>query len=99
MWQYTDSTKKVIKRLLDDGRIESRFATPEDVAVDADVPVPTKDDQDVQELKLNNVLNTLKGMSPSEVEEWIQANVNNLAQAKQVLVVLAGVVAILSRKL
>lgn len=99
MWQYTDSTKKVIKRLLEDGRIESRFATPEDMAVDADVPVLTKDDQDVQELKLNNVLNALQRMSPSEVDAWIQTNVTNLAQAKQVLAMLAGVVAILSRKL
>ena len=99
MWQYTDSTKKVIKRLLEDGRIESRFTTSEDVAVDADVPVPTKDDQDVQQLKLNNVLNALQRMSPSEVDAWIQTNVTNLAQAKQVLAMLAGVVAILSRKL
>lgn len=44
-------------------------------------------------------LNALKSMSPSQVQSWVQANVTNLAQAKDAIETLAVAVSLLARRL
>lgn len=46
----------------------------------------------------DTVLQFLRTHTPAEVEAYVEANVNNLAQAKAVLKVLAKVVAYLARR-
>jgi transcriptional regulator of nitric oxide reductase len=51
------------------------------------------------EAKADARLQTLAAMTPVEVRAWVQANVNSLADAKDLLKTIAVVVSILARRL
>ncbi|GIW55343.1 MAG: hypothetical protein KatS3mg082_1747 [Nitrospiraceae bacterium] len=55
--------------------------------------------KDAESAKADILLSALATKSPAEVAAWIDANVTNLASAKQVLRALAKVVALLVRRL
>lgn len=49
------------------------------------------------EVRADTLLQTLQSKTPAQVEGWIDANVNTMSDAKQVLKVLAKAVVMLSR--
>lgn len=55
--------------------------------------------KDAESAKADILLSALAAKSPAEVAAWIDANVTDLASAKQVLRALAKVVALLARRL
>jgi len=66
--------------------------------VDPD-PAPTQDELDIIAAKNYEKLNALKNMTPTEIQAWVTANVNTLAQAKDAIQTLAIAVSILARRL
>jgi hypothetical protein len=107
IWKYTDSTNTVVYRINEDGSCESHLVeviadwlaegnTPEP----ADPPPPlTKDELDIIAAKTHAKLVALKNMTPAQVQAWCDANITNLAQARDALTTLAIAVSILARRL
>lgn len=62
-------------------------------------PQPTKDELDAKESKEYAKLISLKGMSPSEVQAWVDSNINTLADVKDALKTLAIAASILARRI
>lgn len=62
-------------------------------------PPPTQDELDVTAARQYAKLQALRNMTPAEVGAWVDANVNNLADAKDVLKTLAIAVCVLARRL
>jgi len=62
-------------------------------------PPPTQDELDRAAAKAYDRLNALKAMRPAQVKAYIDANVTNLTEAKDVLKTLAVAVSILAREL
>ena len=55
--------------------------------------------QDTQDAKQYAKLQALATMTPAQIQSWVQANVNTLADAKDALKTLAVAVGILARRL
>jgi len=70
--------------------------TPEQLAAIAQA---AQDKADAAEAKAYAKLAALKGMTPTQVSVWVEANVTSLAQAKDAIKTLAIAVSILARKL
>jgi hypothetical protein len=62
-------------------------------------PPPSQDELDAAAAKAYAKLKALMGMSPAQVQAWVQANVTNLAQAQDAIATLAIAVAVLARRL
>lgn len=62
-------------------------------------PPPTQDELDAAAAKQYVKLRALSQMTPAQVQAWMAANINNLADAKDALTTLAIAVSILSRRL
>lgn len=62
-------------------------------------PPPTQEELDKQAAGQYAKLIALRNMTPTQVQSWIDANINNLADAKDALKTLAVAVGILARKL
>jgi phosphoenolpyruvate-protein kinase (PTS system EI component) len=58
-----------------------------------------QDAQDAQDAKNYAKLQALATMTPAQIQAWVQANVNTLADAKDALKTLAIAVGILARRL
>jgi len=62
-------------------------------------PLPTQDELDTLAAKGYAKLNALKTMTPTQVQAWIDANINTLADAKDALKTLAVAANILARRI
>lgn len=60
---------------------------------------PTQDQLDAEAAKQYAKLAALRGMTPAQVGAWIDANINNLADAKDAIKTLAIAVSVLARRL
>jgi Cu2+-containing amine oxidase len=68
--------------------------TPAEIAAAAKI---VQDAADIAEARLYAKLTTLSGMTPTQVRNWVTANVTNLAQAQDAIATLAIAVGILWR--
>lgn len=66
--------------------------------IDADAK-QVKDAADITEAKQYAKLQALRGMSPTQVQSWVTANVTNLTQAQDAIATLAIAVSILARRM
>ena len=106
-WKYTDQTKIVVARTLGDGRAESMLVSALDQSITPDPADPpsaeqiaaAQDAQDAAAAKQYAKLKALAQMTPTQVDNWVTANVNNLADAKDALKTLAIAVSVLARRL
>ena len=62
-------------------------------------PPPTQDQLDAEAAKQYAKLTALKGMTPAQIQTWVDSNVINLAGAQDAIKTLAIAVSILSRRL
>jgi hypothetical protein len=62
-------------------------------------PLPTQDEIDATAAKQYGKLTTLKGMTPSQVQAWVDANISTLADVKDALKTLAIAASILARRI
>ena len=62
-------------------------------------PPPSQDELDAQAARSYAKLNALKGMTPAQVDAWVENNVNTLAQAKDAIKTLSIGLAILARRI
>ncbi len=62
-------------------------------------PPPSQDELDAAAANTYANLTALKGMTPAQVQDWVAANVTNLAQAQDAIATLAIAVSILARRL
>ena len=62
-------------------------------------PPPTQDELDAQASRNYAKLAALRAMTPAQVSSWVDANINNLADAKDALKTLAIAVGILARRI
>jgi hypothetical protein len=62
-------------------------------------PPPTQDELDTAAAKTYAKLTALKNMTPAQVTAWCDADITNLATAKDALTTLAIAVSILARRL
>jgi len=110
-WKYADSTNKIVARILEDGHMQScKVEMIADWIAAGNTPEPADppsaaelaDQQslmDVASAKQYAKLIALKSMTPAQVDAWVTANINNLADAKDALKTLAIAVSILARRL
>lgn len=56
-------------------------------------------EKDRRSAKADALVQTFQGMSPTEAAAWIDANVHNIATAKNVLKAFAKILVVLSQKL
>lgn len=87
-----------------DGSTQSMLATEVELKdgetiLDPDPPVIAQDDQDAAWARVYPKLVALKGMTPLQVQTWVQNNVTNLAQAQDAIATLAIAVSILARRI
>jgi hypothetical protein len=74
--------------------------TAEELAQQAlDAIAAQKDHADLVAAKAYTKLNALKNMSPEEIQTWVTANVNTLAQAKDAIMTLAVGMSVLARRM
>jgi hypothetical protein len=103
-WKFTDATRRVVWRTVGQ-QMESRLFDALDPEEQAGVlepdppPPPTQDELDAAEARQYAKLAALRAMTPAQVDAWVEANVNTLADAKDALKTLAIAVAILARRL
>jgi hypothetical protein len=85
----------------DPAQYEERDATPAEYAalLEAAKPPPTQDELDAAEARQYAKLAALRAMTPAQVDAWVDANVTDLASARDALKTLAIAVAILARRL
>lgn len=62
-------------------------------------PLPTQDEIDATAAKSYGKLAALKGMTPAQVQAWVDANVSTLADVKDALKTLAIAASILARRI
>jgi len=62
-------------------------------------PLPTQDEIDATAAKTYGKLAALKGMTPAQVQAWVDANVTTLADVKDALKTLAIAASILARRI
>lgn len=62
-------------------------------------PPPTQDEIDATAAKTYGKLAALKGMTPAQVQAWVDANVSTLADVKDALKTLAIAASILARRI
>lgn len=62
-------------------------------------PPPTQDELDATAAKTYGKLAALKGMTPAQVQAWVDANVSTLADVKDALKTLAIAASILARRI
>jgi hypothetical protein len=62
-------------------------------------PPPSQDELEATAARAYPKLVALKGLTPAQVQTWVQANVTNLAQAQDAIMTLAIAVSILARRL
>lgn len=111
MPNYKDGNNKV--HFLDDAKFEYLLPVGSVPITDAEVAIlqaPTSEEliaiaksiqeqQDAQDAKNYTKLQALSAMTPVQIQAWVQANVNTLADAKDALKTLAVAVGILARGL
>jgi hypothetical protein len=103
-WKFTDATRRVVWRTVGQ-QLESRLfeaLTPEEQAACLDPdppPPPTQDELDAAEARQYAKLQALRAMTPAQVDAWVDANVSDLASARDALKTLAIAVGILARRL
>ena len=107
-WKFTDATRKVVERKREDGSTESCLAWREDVLawvakgntiIAPDPVVRTKEELDARAAAAYPKLVALRGMTHDEVQAWVDANVTNIATAKDAIKTLAVAVSILARRI
>lgn len=104
-WKFVDSLRIVAGRIAPDGSAESRLAstlTAEEQAACLEPdppPPPTQDELDATAARQYAKLQALRTMTPAEVQAWVDANVTDLASARDALKTLAIAVGILARRL
>ena len=69
------------------------------VIAPADVVPMSQEQLDIAAAKAYQKLSALRTMTPAQVQTWVDANVTNLAEAKDALKTLAVAVSILARRL
>lgn len=69
------------------------------VIAPADVVPVSQEQLDIEAAKIYAKLAALRTMTPQQVQVWVDANVNNLADAKDALKTLAIAVGVLARRL
>ena len=62
-------------------------------------PLPTQDEIDATAAKQYGKLVALKGMTPAQVQAWVDANISTLADVKDALKTLAIAASILARRI
>lgn len=62
-------------------------------------PLPTQDEIDATTAKQYGKLAALKGMTPAQVQAWVDANISTLADVKDALKTLAIAASILARRI
>lgn len=62
-------------------------------------PAPSQDELDLAAAKAYAKLQTLAGMTPAQVQAYVQANVTNIAQAQDAITTLAIAVALMWRRI
>ena len=62
-------------------------------------PLPTQDEIDATAAKTYGKLAALKGMTPAQVQAWVDANILTLADVKDALKTLAVAASILARRI
>lgn len=62
-------------------------------------PPPTQDELDATSAKQYAKLVALKNMTPAQVDAWVTANVNSMADAKDAIKTLAIAVGVLARRI
>jgi hypothetical protein len=62
-------------------------------------PLPTQDEIDATTAKQYGKLVALKGMTPAQVQAWVDANISTLADVKNALKTLAIAASILARRI
>jgi hypothetical protein len=62
-------------------------------------PPPTQDQIDAEAARQYAKLVALRGMTPAQVDAWVDANVTNLATAQDAIKTLAIAVSVLSRRI
>ena len=62
-------------------------------------PLPTQDEIDATAAKQYGKLAALKGMTPAQVQAWVDANISTLADVKDALKTLAIAASILARRI
>lgn len=103
-WKFTDATRRVVSRLLEDGRCESclvdSLAEAERAGVlEPDPPAPpTAVEVDETAALQYQKLRALAGMTQPEIDAWVAANVTNLAGAQDAIKTLAKAVSVLLRR-
>lgn len=102
-WKYRDAARRIAERLLASGAVESCLAAslPEGtvIAEPDPPPPPTQDELDTEAARQYAKLQALRAMSPAQVSSWVDANITDLASAKDALKTLAIAVGILARRL
>jgi len=61
--------------------------------------VDTPDEADAKAARSNGKLAALAKLTPAQTQAWVNANVNTLAEAKDVITTLAVAVSVLARRL
>src|ERR1700739_2258974 len=102
--KYTDSTHLIVAVIDDDGVSRSSvmaWTLPQETIIDpADPPPPpTQDQLDTAAAKVYAPLVALMTMSPAQVQQYVQNNVTNLAQARDAITTLAVAVSVLARRI
>jgi len=62
-------------------------------------PPPSQDELDTEAARQYAKLKALREMTPAQVADWVEANVTNLAQAKDAIKTLAVAVCVLARRI
>lgn len=108
-WKYTDAARVIVGRILDDGSSVSCFASRDEVRawvaagntiLDPDPPPPpTQDQLDTAAAQTYQKLVALRGMTPAQVQAWVDANVTDLASARDAIKTLAVFACVMARRL
>lgn len=104
-WKFTSALRHVVARTRDDGGAESCLASLLPAAelagvLDPDPPAsPTPEERDAAVARQYQKLMALRGMTPSQVQAWVDANIADLASAKDAIKTLAIAICILARRI
>lgn len=77
--------------------IEEANHIDENYLIFTDIVIQSKSEKELQEILGDDFMVQIRTLTPQQVANWIDTNVNNLAEAKQVLKILAKVVVYIVR--
>lgn len=107
-WKYVNALRRVVTRVNADQSVDSRSVDDREVQawiiagntiIEPDPPPPpSQEDLDLAAAKGDAKLEAVKTMTPAQIRNWVDTNVTNLAQAKDLLATLAVAVSILWRE-